>query len=69
MAAGRFSTNQRYCVKMTLAKFNTAAEITHSIHVGDLLHELGIDINFSTKTICWNDVQVDMKKPTRMKED
>ena len=51
-----FSTNQKCRVKMTLAKFNPTAEITHSVNVAktlgnyeiiigqDLLHELG----------CWN---------------
>ena len=29
----------------------------------DLHHELGVDINFSTKTMCWNDVSVDIKPP------
>ena len=59
---------------MMLAKFNPTSEITHSVHVvktlddydiiigRDLLHELGIDIRFSTKTMFWNDVKVDMKK-------
>ena len=28
----------------------------------DLLHELGINIRFNTKTMCWNDVEVDVKK-------
>ena len=66
---------------MTLAEFNPTAEITHSVHVAktlgnydinigqDLLHELGIDIIFSTKTMRWNEVEVDMKKNTCMKED
>ena len=59
---------------MALVKFNPTAEITHTVHVTktlrnydiiigqDLLHELGIDIRFSTKTMCWNDVKVNMKK-------
>ena len=79
-AAGNFLTNQKYCTKMTLAEFDPTAEITHSVHVAnkldnyniiidqDLLHELGIDIQFSTKTMCWNDVK-DMKKHTCTKED
>ena len=66
---------------MTLAKFNPTAEIMHSVHVAenldnyniiidhDLQHELSMDINFSTKTICWDDVEVDMKEPTCKKED
>ena len=66
---------------MTFAEFNPTAEITHTVHVTktlgnydiiigqDLLHELGIDIRFSTKSMCWNDVEVDMKKNTCTKED
>ena len=80
-AAGHFSTNQKYREKMTLAEFNPTAEITHSVHTAktlgnyniiicqDLLHELVIDIRFITKTMCWNDVEVDMKKYTCTKED
>ena len=61
---------------MTLTEFNPTAEITHSVHVTktlgnygiiigqNILHELGIEIRFSTKTMCWNDVKVDMKKKT-----
>ena len=48
----------------------------HTVHVAkslgnydiiigqDLLHELEIDINFSTKTMCWNNVEVNMKETT-----
>ena len=66
---------------MTLAEFNPTAEVTHTVHVTqslsnydiiigqDLLHELEIDIKFSTKSMCWNDVEVDMKPPTCTKED
>ena len=66
---------------MTLAEFNPTAEITHSVHLakelgnyniiigGDLLYELGIDINFNTKSICWNGVKVDIKKPMCTKDD
>ena len=31
--AGSFSTNQKCCVKMTLAKFNPTMEILHSVNV------------------------------------
>ena len=65
---------------MRLAEFNPTAEIMHSdvtktlgnyeIIIGqDLLDELGIDIRFSTKTMCWNDVKVDMRKVMCTKED
>ena len=30
----------------------------------DLLHKLGVDISFSTKTMSWNNVTIDMKPPT-----
>ena len=65
---------------MTLAEFNPSAEIAHSVHVAkklgnydiiigqDLLHELGIDIRNSTKTMCWNEVKVDMKNPRSQKK-
>ena len=70
---GNFSTNQKCRTKMTLADFNPTADFTHSVHIAktlgnydiiigqDLLHELGIDIRFCTKTMCWNDNKVDMK--------
>ena len=58
---------------MTFAKFNPKAEITHTVHVSktlgnyniiigrDLLYELGINIKFSTKTVRWNNVEINMK--------
>ena len=66
---------------MNLAEFNPTAEITYSVHVaktlrnydviigGNLLYELGIDIRFRNKTMCWNDVEVDTKKSTCTKEN
>ena len=75
-AAGKFSTNQICCEQIILAEFNPTVEIMHRVHLAkelgnydiiicqDLLHELGIDIRFSTKTIRWKVVKVDMKKPT-----
>ena len=66
---------------MALAKFNPTAKITYTIHVTktlgnyemiigqDLLQELGIDMRFRTKTMCWNNVKVNMKKNTCTKED
>ena len=80
-AEGNFSTNHKRCTKIMLADLNPTVEITHSVHVAktlgnydiiigqDLLHELGIDIRFSTKTMCWNVVEVEMKKITCTKED
>ena len=52
------------------------AEITKTVHVTktlgnynliighDLLHKLGVDNSFSTKTMSWNNVTIDMKLPT-----
>ena len=76
-AAWNFSTNQRCRAKMTLAEFNPTSEITHSVHVAKTLgnfniiivqnplHELGIKIRFSTKTMFWNDVEVGIKNCVR----
>ena len=81
LAAGNFSTYQKCCTKITFAKFNPTAEITNTVHVTktlsnyniiigrDLLHELGINIKFSTKIVRWNDVKINIKKPTCTKED
>ena len=33
------------------------------------MHELGVDLSFSQRTITWNDVTIDMKNPTCTKED
>ena len=75
-AMGAFSTNQKCRTKMIFAEFNPTAEITHTVHVAkslgnydliigwDLLHKLEINIKFSTKTMCWNNVKVNMKEPT-----
>ena len=61
---------------MRFPEFNPTAEITnillitkilgsYNLIIGrDLLHKLGVDINFSTKTMCWNGVPIDMKPPT-----
>ena len=35
----------------------------------DLLHKLGVDIGFSSKTMTWDDVTIDMKPPTCTRED
>ena len=70
---GGISQPIRNVVQMTLVEFNPTVKITHTVHVAktlgnyniivgqDLLHEIGIDIRFSTKTMCWNDVEADMK--------
>ena len=66
---------------MRFLEFNPKAEITNTIHMiktignydiiigQDLLHKLGVDINVNTKTMCWNNVTIDMKPPTRTHED
>ena len=60
--------------QITLVEFNPVAEIMHLVHVAEnlgnydiiigwyLLHELVIDINSSAKAVCWNKVEIDMKK-------
>ena len=73
-AMGTFSTNQKCCTKKIFAKFNPTTEVMHTVHYAiiigqDLLHELEINIKFSTKTMCWNNVEVDMKEPTCTIED
>ena len=35
----------------------------------DLLHKLGVDIGFSSKTMTWDNVTIDMKPPTCTRED
>ena len=59
-----------------MAEFNPAATISHCAHVTntlgqynmivgrELLHELGIDLHFSTATMHWQHVEVSMKKST-----
>ena len=80
-AMGTFFTNQKCRTKMIFAEFNPTAEIMHTVHVAkslgnynliigqDLLHKLEIDIKFSTKTMCWNNVKINMKEPTCTIED
>ena len=42
----------------------------YSLIIGqDLLHELGVDISFSSKTMTWNNVTIDMKPPTCTRKD
>ena len=66
---------------MKFPEFNPTAEITQTVHVTntlgnydliigrELLHKLGVDISFSTKTMTWNDVTINMKRPTCTRED
>ena len=66
---------------MKFLEFNPTAEITKTVHVAktlgtynviigqELLHNLGVDISFSKKTMTWNNVTIDVKKTTCTKED
>lgn len=63
-----------------MTELDFSAEISTKAHVADmqgmynfiigkdLLHDLGIDLNFSTKTVQWNEKVIDMKPPTCTKE-
>ena len=80
-AAGNFSTHGKCRVKLKFPEFNPTAEITHTVHVTktlgnydlilgrDLLHELEVDISFSSKTVTWNNVAIDMKPTMCTRED
>ena len=64
-----------------MAEFSPTATISHRAHVTDmlgqydmiigreLLHKLGINLNFSTTTMHWQDVKVSMKESTSTKEE
>ena len=74
--AGNFSTHGKCQVKLKFPEINPTAKITKTVHITktlgnydliigrDLLHKLGVDISFSSKTMTWNDVTIDMKPPT-----
>ena len=78
--ASNFETSKKCTVKFEMPEFNPTAEIKHKAYValqtgaynliigGDLLHELGIDLNFSSKTMQWNHVIVNMKPSTCKQE-
>ena len=73
---GNLSTHGKCQIKLKIPEFNLMAEISKTVHVTktlgnygiiigwDLLHELGADISFTSKTMAWNDVTIDMKPPT-----
>ena len=74
--AGSFSSRGKCHVQLKMAEFNPTAIISHNAHITDtlgqydmiigreLLHELGIDLHFSTATMHWQHVEVSMKKST-----
>ena len=80
-AAGIFSTHGKCWVKLKFPEFNPTAEITQTVHITktlgnydliigqDLLHKLGVNISFSSKTMTWNDVTIDMKPHTCTHEE
>ena len=73
--AGSFSTNTECNVEFTLPELNPTAIIRHRMHVTkhmanydviigrDILHKLGIVLDFQNKTINWNDYVAQMKDP------
>ena len=74
--AGTFNTNRKCKIKFQMPELNQSAVITQTVHVTDmnstydfiigrdLLHELGINLDFKDKTVRWNDNIIDMKPPT-----
>ena len=66
---------------MKFPEFNPTVEITKTVHVTEilgnydliigpeLLHKLGVDISFSTKTMTWNNITINMKPPMCTQED
>ena len=62
--------------KIKFLEFNPTEEITQTVHVTktlgnynliigrDLLHTIGVNISFSSKTMTWKNVIIDMKPPT-----
>ena len=74
-SAGPFHTNKRAQIQFRLPEFNQTAVIKTHVHVSmttstynmimgrDLLHELGIDLQFSTGLMTWKDITIPMKTP------
>ena len=72
-AAGAVETNQKVKVQFTLPEFYETTIIQHEMHVfktklnydmiigRDLLHTLGINLNFQELEISWNDASIPMK--------
>ena len=79
--AGIFSSSSKCNVGFKMAEFNPTATIGHRAHVTDtlgqyniiigreLLHKLGIDLHFSTTSMPWQDMEVNMKESTCPKEE
>ena len=79
--AGIFVTHGKAKMQFILSEFFEKRIIEHEVHVAkqlsnydmilgrDLLHELGIDIKFSTKTVDWDDVSIPMKDVDAIKAD
>ena len=72
--ARHFSTNQKCKIIMKLSKLNPTAKLKYKVHVAeslsqfdlilgrDFLHNLGINLNFSTKNMYWNSSTVNTKE-------
>ena len=79
--AGTFLTHAKPKIQFSLSEFFNKRLMEHVAHVAndlssydmilgrDLLHELGIGIKFSTKTIEWDGVSIPMKDVDVTKED
>ena len=71
--AGTFTTHGTTKIQFSMPEFFEKRLIEHEVHISkqlsnydmiigrDLLHEVGIDIKFSTKTMEWDDVSIPMK--------
>ena len=76
--AGTISTSSMAQVQFSLPEFDEKKVIRYNVHLTDtlknydliigqdLLRELGIDINFSSKTCVWDEHVIPMKSPTSL---
>ena len=82
--AGKFSTTRKSKVKFTLPAFHNKKEISWNCYVDeadnsksnydmiigrDMLHELGIDLLFSTAEMTWDNVTIPMHPITKLSEN
>jgi Retroviral aspartyl protease len=79
--AGTFLTHAKAKIQFSLNEFFEKRLIEHMAHVAndlssydmilgrDLLHELGVDIKFNSKTVEWDRVSIPMKNIDATKED
>ena len=82
--AGNFNTNRKCEVDFTLPAFNAKKIVSWNCYVDesdnsnnnydmiigrDILHELGIDLMFSTAEMTWDNVTIPMQPITKLSED